>query len=124
MVRLTEIDHVNIRTRDVAESAKFYAHVFGLEARNAPGGYPADYVQWMYNHQNRPFIHLRKFDIDPGETGVVDHVAINCTDRTEFLKRLAELGREWQTREIPEEGAVVIYTKDPHGVMLEVYFTD
>lgn len=81
-------------------------------------------MQWLYNDQNRPFIHLRLFDTEPGSTGVVDHVAVNCTGRAEFLNRLAELGRDWQTREIPEEGAVVIYTRDPHGVMLECYFTD
>lgn len=42
MVRFTDIDHVNIRTRNVAESATYYARLFGLEARNAPGGYPSD----------------------------------------------------------------------------------
>jgi catechol 2,3-dioxygenase-like lactoylglutathione lyase family enzyme len=123
MVRLTEIDHVNIRTRDIPASARFYAELFELEARNAPG-YPADFVQWMYNDKNRLFIHLRAYDTEPGSTGVVDHVAINCTDKAEFVRRLTAMGREFQTREVPEEGATVIYTQDPHGVMLECYFTD
>jgi len=117
---ITRLHHVNICTDDIRASARFYAEVFDLEARNAPGPYPAEMVQWMYNADNQPVIHLFKQKREPGSTGVIHHVALDCVGRNKIRERLDRVGARYQTRQ--EEGGAIIFMQDPHGVMLELYF--
>jgi catechol 2,3-dioxygenase-like lactoylglutathione lyase family enzyme len=44
-VKVNSLDHVNIRTHDVAASAQFYVQVLGLTARSGPAPLPPDQVQ-------------------------------------------------------------------------------
>jgi Glyoxalase/Bleomycin resistance protein/Dioxygenase superfamily len=117
---VTRLHHVNICTDDVAVSARYYAELLDLEARNAPGEYPADMVQWMYNESGQPVIHLFKQKRDQGSTGVIHHVALDCTGKEKILTRLNRLGAKYQTRQ--DERGAIIFMQDLHGVMLELYF--
>ena len=116
---ITRLHHVNICSEDVAASARYYSEVFDLEAKNAPGGYPAEMVQWMYNANDQPVIHLFKHACTKG-TGAIHHVALDCIGKETIRARLDRLGTRYQTRQ--DEGGSVIFMQDPHGVMLELYF--
>jgi hypothetical protein len=118
---VTRLHHVNICTDDVAVSARYYAELFDLEARNATGPHPAEMVQWMYNESGQPVIHLFKHKREQGSTGVIHHVAMDCnTGEEKILARLKRLGAKYQTRQ--DEGGSIIFMQDLHGVMLELYF--
>ena len=80
---VTRLHHVNICTDDVAASARYYAELFDLEAKNATGSYPPDMVQWMYTEGGQPIIHLFKHRREQGSTGVIHHIALDCDAGTQ-----------------------------------------
>jgi catechol 2,3-dioxygenase-like lactoylglutathione lyase family enzyme len=114
---------VNIRTRDIESSARFYAEQIGLEVRNGPAPFPPDQVRWLYDSNGRPIIHLVGFDCEPGPTGPIHHVAFNCSGRAELLARLRQHGTAFEVNEIPSVGLTQVFTRDPHGILLELNFT-
>jgi len=117
---ITRLHHVNICTDDVAASARYYAEVFDLEARDASGGYPSDLVQWMYNAHDQPIIHLFKHPSEKGATGAIHHIAMDCEGRDMIAARLDRLGTPYQARQ--DEAGAILYMKDPHGITFELYF--
>ena len=116
---IVRLHHVNICTDDVAASARYYAELFDLKPRNA-GMHPAEMVQWMYNENDQPVIHLYKQKREPGSTGVIHHIAIDCKGRDTIRERLDRMGAKYQTRH--DELGAIIYMQDVHGVTLELYF--
>jgi catechol 2,3-dioxygenase-like lactoylglutathione lyase family enzyme len=121
---VTALDHVNIRTHDVQAAARFYAELLELEARDAPGPFPPEQVQWLYDRQERPIIHLNSIaPIGEGSTGPIHHVALACTDKAGVLARLNRMGAAFQVNEMAALGMTQIFTRDPHGVLLELNFT-
>lgn len=121
-MRVNALDHVNISTTDTASSARFYAELLDLEPRNGPAPFPPERVMWLYDHAGHPIIHLVKRDCEPGETGPIDHVALNCSGKDELLARLRERGIEPRIYENTALNMTQIFTRDPHGVMLELNF--
>jgi catechol 2,3-dioxygenase-like lactoylglutathione lyase family enzyme len=115
------LNHVNICTNDVARSARYYVELLDLEARNAPGPLSAEQVQWLYDRNGQAIIHLYKFEREQGSTGVIHHVALNCSGKAKVIERLKSAGAKFDTRDDPS-GAAIVYTRDPHGLMLELYF--
>jgi catechol 2,3-dioxygenase-like lactoylglutathione lyase family enzyme len=122
-MRVTALDHVNIRTRDIKSSARFYVEQVGLEARDGPAPMSPDQVQWLYDCNGRPIIHLFTFDCAPGPTGPIHHVALNCSGKAELIARLTKYGTAFEVNEVPSIGLTQIFTRDPHGVLLELNFT-
>ena len=122
---VTALDHVNIRTRDVHASARFYADLLGLEARGGPAPFPPDQVQWLYDTEGRAIIHLNNIaPVGEGSTGAIDHVALACTGIGEVLELLKRIGAEFQVNEVPSMGLTLVFTRDPHGVLLELNFRE
>lgn len=119
-MRVNALDHVNIRTQDLAASARYYAELLGLEPRNGPAPLPAEQVQWLYDHQGHAIIHLFRFDCEPGPTGPIHHIALSCSGKDEMLARLKARGAEFDMREAG--GLTQIFTRDPHGILLELNF--
>jgi len=124
-MRVNALDHVNIRTADIASSARFYAEVFDLEIRNGPPPMTPEQVRWLYDRGGRPVIHLVQHSDAkgaPGSTGPIDHVAFNCTGKNELIDRLKQRGAKYDVHEMTAIGRTLIFTRDPHGIMLELNF--
>ena len=129
-MRVNALDHVNIATEDLAGSARFYAELLELEVRDGPAPSRPDLVQWVYDHQDRPIIHLNARgapqafarDCPPGPTGPIHHVALNCSGWDEVVKRLEARGAAYSTNEVAAIGLTQIFTHDPNGVLLELNF--
>jgi catechol 2,3-dioxygenase-like lactoylglutathione lyase family enzyme len=117
------LDHVNICTNDVAHSARYYAELLDLEVRNGPPPFPPEEVQWLYDQKGQAIIHLYRLEREQGSTGVIHHVALNCSGKARVLDRLKSSGFKFNERDDPS-GASIIYTRDPHGLMLELYFPE
>src|SRR5579862_2501922 len=116
------LDHVNIRTLDVDAAAQFYTDLLGLERRDPPTLYPGENALWMHAEDGRAVLHLRTYACEPGSTGVIDHIAFDCTGKDEVMAKVKDMGL-WFA-ENKGDGWSVIYTRDPQGVTLELYFPD
>jgi catechol 2,3-dioxygenase-like lactoylglutathione lyase family enzyme len=115
-------DHVNIRTTDVARSAKFYVDVFDFEYRQGEAvmGQPSN---WLFDPAGRAIIHLRVLEADSQSTGPIDHIALACDGMAEILERLGARGVEYSVFENPIQPITQVFLKDPHGVPLELSFS-
>lgn len=114
-------DHVNIRTTDVARSAKFYVDVFDFEFRQ--GGFTmGQQSNWLYDTAGKAIIHLRILEADAQSTGPIDHIALACDGKAEILERLSALGVAFSVFENPDQPITQVFLKDPHGVPLELSF--
>jgi catechol 2,3-dioxygenase-like lactoylglutathione lyase family enzyme len=113
------INHINIRTTDLATSAQFYVDVFDFEFRSIPMG--AVQANWLFDNTGRATIHLRDMAVDSPSTGPIDHVALDCEGRAEIVERLKVRGIEYSVFDVPPDRTLVL-VRDPHGVMLELNF--
>jgi len=125
------LDHVNIITDRLHESARFYAEVLDLEERDAPPPLTPDQVRWMHDRDGNAILHLNSVDcpraydrqIAPGsETGAIHHVALRCTDYEGVKSRLDRRGADYRVNELPSYKLKQIFTADPSNVLLELNF--
>jgi catechol 2,3-dioxygenase-like lactoylglutathione lyase family enzyme len=122
-MQVNSLDHVNIRTRDLDASAKFYSDVLGLRMGDPPSMVSRDRARWLYDKGDRPIIHLQRYDSEPCPTGSIDHIAMRCTGKADLLERLKSTGAAYDIFELSPTWTV-INTRDPHGVVLELNFSE
>lgn len=119
---VTGLDHLNIRTRDIAGSAAFFVRVLGM-TREAPAGVtPPAQANWLFDEAGRPIIHLRLRDAQGTATGAVDHVALRCTGKDAMIARLEAEKHPFDAFADLTPGMTQIFLTDPHGVTLELVF--
>lgn len=115
------VDHINIRTMDVAKSAQFYIDLFGFELQQGPG--PMGFQRnWLHDGRGRPIIHFRILEADSASTGPIDHVALSCQGKDEILGRLRARDVEFSVADNLTPGVTQVFLKDPHGVAIELTF--
>ena len=125
------LDHVNIITDRLAETARFYAELLDLEERNGPPPLRPEQVRWMYDHAGNAILHLNAVDcpraydrnVVPGaETGAIHHVALRCGEFEEVKARLGARGADYRVNDLSAIGLRQIFTADPNNVLLELNF--
>ena len=125
------LDHVNIITDKLDETARFYAELLDLEERNGPPPMKAEHVRWMYDSSDQAILHLNSVefprlydrDVAPGaQTGAIHHVALRCGDFDVVKARLDVRGADYQINDVPSIGLKQIFTTDPNNVLLELNF--
>lgn len=125
------LDHVNVITDRLDETAEFYKALLNLERRDAPPPLTPQNAQWMYDAGGKAIIHInsvdcpRAFDreVQPGAlTGAVHHVALNCTGYDEVLDRVKALGTAFQRNTVDAIGLRQVFVSDPNNVLLELNF--
>ncbi len=125
------LDHVNLITDKLDETAEFYKALLNLERRNAPPPLTPENAQWMYDAGGKAIVHInsvdcpRAFDreVEPGAlTGAVHHVALNCSGYDELMERVGALGTAFQLNTVDSIGLRQIFVSDPNNVLLELNF--
>lgn len=125
------LDHVNIITDRLAETARFYAEVLDLGERDGPPPSRPELVRWMHDHSGHAILHLnsvdcpRAFDraVAPGaETGAIHHVALRCGEFERVKARLDARGADYKVNDLSSIGLRQIFTADPNNVLLELNF--
>lgn len=125
------LDHVNIITDRLAETARFYAELLDLEERDGPPPLRPEQVRWMFDGEGQAILHLnsvdcpRAFDrnVAPGnETGAIHHVALRCANFAEVKARLDTRGADYRVNDVASIGLKQIFTADPNNVLLELNF--
>ncbi|TFU03395.1 glyoxalase [Polymorphobacter arshaanensis] len=133
MVTVKTLDHVNIQTTAVAETAGFFTDVLELSAKPPFPGMDMAEVTWMFDHADRPVIHITRpgatFAEDADrplrpDTGVLHHVAFECDGYDAMLARLARLGLAYRTRDIAPIGLRQLFVHEPNGVLLELNYRE
>jgi catechol 2,3-dioxygenase-like lactoylglutathione lyase family enzyme len=126
------LDHVNIITDRLAETARFYAELLDLEERDAPPPLLPSQARWMYDSSGQAILHLnavdcpRAFDraVAPGaETGAIHHVALRCGDFDKVKARLDARGADYKVNDVPSISLKQVFTADPNNVLLELNFS-
>jgi catechol 2,3-dioxygenase-like lactoylglutathione lyase family enzyme len=129
-MRVKHLDHINIQSRDMDETIRFYGDLLSLEARTAPRRKPEE-RQWLYDAGGKAVIHLNLFGTDNtyarevvpgGNTGAIHHVAFECDDYEDCLSRIARMGLRFETAEVSEISLRQIFVNDPNNVLLELNF--
>lgn len=125
------LDHVNIITDRLSETARFYAELLDLEERDGPPPMKPDQVRWMFDSSGQAILHLnspdfpRAYDraVSPGaETGAIHHVALRCGEFETVKERLDTRQADYQVNDVPSIGLKQIFTTDPNNVLLELNF--
>ena len=125
------LDHVNIITDRLDETAEFYAGLLGLERRDAPPPLTPQNATWMFDSENRAIIHINSVDcprtydreVQPGAlTGALHHVALKCTGYEDVKGRLDAMGADYQENLVSAINLRQIFTPDPNNVLLELNF--
>jgi hypothetical protein len=81
------INHVNIRTTDVAASrSSMWMYSISNFARVSGHGPAAELA--VRQERARPIIHLRIMEADSDSTGPIDHVALDCEGLSSVIERL------------------------------------
>ncbi len=131
MATVKSLDHFNIQTTALAQTAGFFADVLELDARAPYPGADTSQVIWMFDTLDRPVVHLTTpgatFAADADrpprdDTGALHHVAFECEGHAAMLARLDRLGLEWRSREIEVLGLRQLFVREPNGVLLELNF--
>jgi catechol 2,3-dioxygenase-like lactoylglutathione lyase family enzyme len=135
MPTVKALDHINIQTDALAQTARFFADVLELSPREPFAGAGTDRLIWMFDAQDRPLVHLtlpgptfaddaeRPARADAGrDTGAFHHAAFECEGHAAMLDRLERLGIASRCRDIEAIGLRQIFVHEPNGVLLELNF--
>jgi len=114
------LDHVNVRTDDLARARRFYRDVLGLREGERPP-FPAPGA-WLYAG-DAPVVHLvEDASAQPGSTAPLDHVAFRAHDLAAVVRRLEAAGIPFDYHEVPGRDACQVFVRDPDGVRIELAF--
>lgn len=137
---IQRLDHLAVRTPDLAASLQFYTKIMGFEAGFRP---PFDFPgYWLYNGNPYPasngVVHLIGIDPDNPDglskylgdrdpesalgTGFIDHIAYAATGVDDMRARLKEHNLPWREREVPSLKILQLFLEDPSGVTIELNY--
>lgn len=119
---LRHLNHVNIRTGQLAAMQAFYSGVLGLVSGPRPGFSFGG--AWMYC-ETLPVVHLVQVEATPSaaQDGLrLEHFAFAADDLNEFLERLAKLGVPYTTSNPPGFPIRQIHLHDPDGNHIHIDF--
>ncbi len=132
-MQVERLDHVNIITDRLDDTARFYATLLGLERRDAPPPLTPQNAQWMYDRNGQAIVHINATDcprtydrsVEPGAvTGAIHHVALKCSGHADLIEQIGAMGLAYQTNVVPAIGLTQVFTTDPNNVLLELNFFD
>jgi catechol 2,3-dioxygenase-like lactoylglutathione lyase family enzyme len=119
MSLITGLDHVNIRTADLAATRTLFVEVLGLrEGWRPPFPFPG---VWLYAG-DKDVVHLVEVT-RPGadsEGSSLDHFAFDISDYEEVLRRVAATGLGYRESLTPGTSVRQIFVRDPNGVTVEL----
>jgi len=126
-----QLDHVNIRTRRMAETIAFYRDVLGMVVKPPPMTDDILKGAFVYDPAGHAIFHLvatDKFVEGPepvsgaAQRGLVDHVALQCSDLEPFMANIRERNIEHKEVDVPQLKLHLVFLRDPNGVMIELNF--
>ena len=119
MALVKSLDHINIRTADLAASRRRFVEVLGLtEGWRPPFPFPG---AWLYAG-DKDVVHLVEVaqPASASEGSSLDHFAFEISDYDEALERLKATGLKFRESPTPGTSVKQIFVRDPNGVTIEL----
>ena len=119
------LDHFNIRASKplVEELREFYCVLIGLSEGFRPPFEEPGY--WLYAGEHA-ILHLSVAGADekqlPQVEFMLNHVAMDCSGKSDFEKRLNENAIPYEYATVPGTTVEQIFLKDPAGIGIELSF--
>ena len=134
------INHISIRTNDLAATRHFYADVLGLtDGPRPPFPFPG---AWMYRGDHADIanavVHIIGTDREEQKgldsylgardetnlkgTGSIDHIAFFADGLSGMLDHLEAKGVTCRQRTVPSIGLHQVFLEDPNGVTIELNY--
>lgn len=113
------LDHINIRTADLAATRAFFIDVLGLEEGwRPPFPFPG---AWLYAG-DKDVVHLVEVDRPgaPSEGSSLDHFAFDISDYDAALARVEQSGLSFRATATPGTSVKQIFVRDANGVTIEL----
>ncbi len=128
-MRVTHIDHFNIRVRpsELQALRDFYVDVLGLAVGPRPRfGFPG---YWLYAGAEAAVLHLAATLPESAApmsrdkpTGQFDHISLKATGVESARARLAAAGVAFDARPVPGWNMMQLFFTDPAGLRVELTF--
>lgn len=119
MPLISGLDHINIRTADLAGTTRVFTEMLGLTVGWRP---PFDFPgAWLYAG-DKDVVHLVQVD-EPAAASAgsaLDHFAFDISDYDEVLKRVEASGLKFTATATPGTTVRQIFVRDPNGVTIEL----
>ena len=117
---LKRLDHVNVRTANLAAMVDFYQRVVGLELGERP---PFDFGgAWLYL-DGQAVLHLVETGSKPAGTEPrIEHFAFRGDGIEEFIIRLDAASVRYRRSAVPASRLEQLHFNDPDGNHVEVGF--
>ena len=117
---LTYLDHVNIRTSNLADMIRFYEEIVGLRDGERP---PFSFSgAWLYCGDKAALHLVEVSGEESSAVGQIDHFAFMASGLGDFVAKLEQDGVEHTIRTIPELGNTQVNVRDPDGNRIEIQF--
>jgi catechol 2,3-dioxygenase-like lactoylglutathione lyase family enzyme len=119
MSLVTGLDHINIRTADIAATKRLFVDVLGLtEGWRPPFPFPG---AWLYAGE-KDVVHLVEVERPAADSqgSSLDHFAFDISDYEETLRKVAATGLSYRESLTPGTKVKQIFVRDPNGVTVEL----
>ena len=120
------IDHITIRTQDLAGTKDFFLKVFDqLEEQERPKAIQRIPGHWLYA-DGKPIVHLigSRAHNHNEATEAFDHVGLRLKGYSKFRSKLDDLGIAYSTMDLPELVERRLFFRTPSGPLLEAVFSE
>ena len=117
---LASLDHVNIRTANLAPMSVFYERVLGMKKGPRP---PFSFGGAWHYCGGIAAVHLVEVSRQPaGKEPRLEHFAFRANGMKTFLETLQREKIEFDIRVVPESGMQQVNVSDPDGNHIEIQF--
>lgn len=116
---ILDLDHVNIRTAELAKTTAFFTQVLGLTVGWRPN-FSFNGV-WLYAGE-KDVVHLVEVAraSAPSEGSALDHFAFAIDDYEDAVRRLEAAGMAYQPAVAPNGGIRQLFVTELNGVKVEL----
>jgi catechol 2,3-dioxygenase-like lactoylglutathione lyase family enzyme len=121
-MKVTLLEHVNLRTTDIKRLEEWYIRILGLKKGYRP---PFKTVgRWLYINDDYPAVHLLEVEKQtPPTDPQMEHFCLRATGLKTFLERLDSEKIPYRTVRVPERRVFQIFISDPDSNHMHIDFS-
>lgn len=127
------INHIHIRSTDIAATAAFFRDVLDMTPKAPPGAESMEHGCWLHDTADHPIIHVGSasahypsddiYPFTPMRGGAsVHHIALECENLPHMTNKLNKAGLKFTVNEIPQISLTQIFVEEANGILLELNF--
>jgi catechol 2,3-dioxygenase-like lactoylglutathione lyase family enzyme len=127
------INHINIRTRDVAATLNFFRDVLQMKVSCTPLSPDLSRSGWVLDINGDPVVHVARADSEypagadlaPAMaigSGAIHHVAFQCSNYEQARSRFLQMGLEFTENHVDVIDLRQLFIRDPNGILFELNF--